>query len=100
MKPGNDLPDLLQCWNPPCVPDAGFNRGVWSRIEAAESRRNTGLADLVAWVRLLARPRVAVTAAMVALFGGSLLGSLQARTGQEARYLHSLNPYAQPSRSR
>jgi hypothetical protein len=30
---------------------------------------------------------------MIALFGGVLLGSLQARSAQEQQYLLSLNPY-------
>lgn len=95
MSPCNDLTDLLREWSPGCDPGTGFNRGVWSRIEATECRRGAGISGLFGWIALLGQPRVAVGAALIALFGGVFLGNLQARSTQESRYLLSLNPYAQ-----
>lgn len=94
MSSENDLSSLLQGWQPDLEPGSGFNRGVWSRIEAAESRRQNGTLAVFSWVGLLARPRIATAAVAVALFGGVLIGGLQARNSQEERYLLSLKPFA------
>lgn len=94
MSSENDLSSLLRGWQPHLEPGFGFNRGVWSKIEAAESRRQNGLLSMVSWVGLLARPRIATVAVAVALFGGVLIGGLQARSSQEERYLLSLKPFA------
>lgn len=94
MSSENDLSSLLQEWQPDPETGSGFNRGVWSRIEAAESRRQNGLLSIFSWVGLLARPRIATAAVTVALFGGVLIGGLQARSSQEERYLLSLKPFA------
>ncbi len=75
-------------------PDHGFNRRVWSRIEALESRRNGGLDSLFSWLQLIARPRLAVASVAIALFGGVMIGGLQAQGSQEQRYLRSLSPHA------
>ena len=90
----NDLSSLLQQWRAGVEPGSGFNRSVWSRIEAAESRKGDGIARLFSWVQQLASPRIALTTAAIALFGGVLLGGIQARTAQEERYLLSLKPSA------
>jgi hypothetical protein len=46
----------------------------------------------------LAVPRFAAATLAVALFGGILIGGVQARSAQEDRYLQSQNPYmVQPS---
>lgn len=94
MSSEDDLSSLLQGWQPRLEPGAGFNRSVWSRIEAAESRRQSGFLSMVSWVGLLGRPHIATAAVAVALFGGVLLGGLQARSSQEERYLLSLKPFA------
>lgn len=97
MKPLDDPTDLhglLRDWQASCDPGPGFNRSVWSRIEAEESCRGDGVTAWFFWVALFARPRFAVTAAAMALFGGMFLGGLQARTAQEEQYLRSLHPYA------
>jgi hypothetical protein len=94
MPPKNDLSSLLQGWQPDLETGSGFNRGVWSRIEAAESRRQNGLLSIFSWVDLLSRPRIATAAVAIALFGGFLVGGLQARSSQEESYLHSLKPFA------
>lgn len=94
MSSENDLSSLLQGWKPDLEPGSGFNRGVWSRIEAAESRRQKRTLSVFSWVGLLARPRIATAAVAVALFGGVLIGGLQARSSQEERYLLSLKPFA------
>ena len=93
MSSKNDLSSLLKGWQPDLEPGSGFNRGVWSRIEAAESSRS-GFSAIFSWVGLLASPRIATAAVAIALFGGLLVGSLQARSSQEERYLHSLKPFA------
>jgi hypothetical protein len=89
----DDLSGLLQTWQPEALPGTDFHRHVWARIEAAESRKGDRFASLLSWLQELARPRIAVSAAAIALFGGVLLGSLQARSSQEEQYLRSLNPY-------
>ncbi len=94
MHPENNLSSLLQGWRHDIEPGTGFNRSVWSRIEAAESRKGDGIARLFSWVQQLASPRIALTTAAIALFGGVLLGGIQARTAQEDRYLLSLKPSA------
>lgn len=94
MSADNDLSTLLQGWQPELEPGSGFNRGVWSRIEAAQSRRQNEFASIFSWVGLLASPRIASSAVAVALFGGVLIGGLQARSSQEERYLLSLKPFA------
>ena len=65
---------------------------VWSRIEAAETRKGAGLSTLFSWVQLLAIPRIAVTTAALALFGGVLIGGVQAHSAREERYLFALKP--------
>jgi hypothetical protein len=97
MSSDNELSTLLQGWQPDLESGSGFNRGVWSRIEVAESRWQGGLSSLFSWVGLLARPRIATAAVAVALFGGVLIGGLQARSDQEERYLLSLKPFAASS---
>ena len=98
MNPAdNDLSSLLQGWRADVEPGSGFHRSVWSRIEAAESRKGAGLSTLFSWVQLLAVPRIAVTTAAMALFGGILIGGVQARSAQEERYLLSLKPTAAAS---
>jgi hypothetical protein len=95
MNPAdNDLSTLLQGWCADVEPGTGFHRSVWSRIEAAEARGGTGLSQLFSWVQLLAVPRIAVATAAIALFGGVLIGGVQARSAQEERYLLALKPSA------
>lgn len=95
MHPSDsDLSSLLQGWRADMEPGSGFNRSVWSRIETAESRKGDGIASLFSWIQQLASPRIALTTAAIALFGGVLLGGIQARTAQEERYLLSLKPSA------
>lgn len=89
MTSPDDLSTLLQTWQPAVVDTRDFNRSVWSRIEVVESRASR----IAAFFSFFARPRIAVTAATITLFGGLFLGSLHARSADEAQYLHSLNPY-------
>jgi hypothetical protein len=100
MHPENDLSTLLQGWKSDVETGSGFNRSVWSRIEAAESRKGVGLSTIFSWVQLLTLPRFAVTTAAIALFGGILIGGVQARSSQEDRYLLSLKPAAAGSLNR
>lgn len=100
MNPSDDLSDLLQSWQPePTVP-RDFNRGVWSRIESTEIKGGTPFFAFFNWIQFFACPRIALSAAMLALFAGVFLGGIQARSSQEDRYLQSLNPYGFHSHSR
>ena len=89
----DDLSGLLQSWKSAAEPDSDFNRSVWRRVGEAESRNGLFFAPFILWFQELARPRIAVSAAAIALFGGVLLGGLQARSAAEEQYLQSLNPY-------
>jgi len=100
MHPENNLSNLLQGWRVDASPGSAFNRSVWTRIVAAESRNGLGLSSLFSWVQLLAVPRIAVTAAAIALFGGILIGGVQAQSSNEERYLLSLKPPVAASFSR
>jgi hypothetical protein len=100
MNAPDDLSSLLQGWQPEVADTHDFNRGVWMRLELAESRKGAGVAAVFAWVALFARPRIAVGAALLALFGGVFLGTLQARSSGEDQYLRSLNPYSLSSQDR
>jgi len=95
MNPKDDLSDLLQSWQPVVEPSSGFNRVVWSRIEASQTRNSEVLSNLFIpfrWIQSMGRPRIAIAAAAIALFGGVLIGGVQAHSSQEERYLTSLNP--------
>ncbi len=95
MKPTDDLSALLQSWQPDVEPSSGFNRGVWSRIEASQTRYTESLYGLFSpfrWIESMGRPRIAIVAATIALFGGLLIGGVQAHSSQEEHYLASLNP--------
>jgi len=89
----NDLSGLLQSWKSNAESGVDFNRSVWRRIGEAESRKVDFFAPFFLWFQELARPRIAVSAFAIALFGGVLLGGLQARSAAEEQYLQSLNPY-------
>ncbi len=94
MKP-TDLSALLQSWQPDIEPSSGFKRGVWSRIEASQTRNSQVLSSLfipLRWIQSMGRPRIAIAAAAIALFGGFLIGGVQAHSSQEEHYLASLNP--------
>jgi len=93
MNPKNELTDLLQEWTPHTEPGSGFNRSVWARIEAAESSGAMG-SSFFSWLQRLAVPRIAAACVAAALFGGILVGGMQARSSEEERYLLSLKPFA------
>jgi hypothetical protein len=93
MKSSDNLAKLLQSWQPEVADSRDFNRAVWMLIEAAENRNGVTAAAIFSWVQLFARPRIAITAGAIALFCGIFLGTLQARSTGEDRYLQSLNPY-------
>jgi hypothetical protein len=91
MSIDKELSRLIRSWDPSLEPSVGFNRSVWSKIEASESRSKEGL---FSWVQGFATPRLAATCVALALFGGILIGGVQARSSQEDRYLRSLQPFA------
>ena len=98
MNTDGDLSALLQGWQPGLKTESGFNRSVWSRIEARQTKEGAGLFPLFSWVERLAVPRFAAATLAVALFGGILIGGVQARSAQQDRYLQAQNPYmVQPS---
>jgi hypothetical protein len=98
MNTHDNLSKLLQSWQTEAPEPQDFNRGVWMRLESAESRN--GAVAFFNWIALFSRPRIAVAAVAIALFGGVFLGSLQARSGDEDQYLRSLNPYSAQSHHR
>ena len=100
MNRNDDLSSLLRGWQSIPSPAPGFNREVWARIAEGETRRHSPWESLAEWMNQFARPRIAVAAAMLALFAGTFAGSLQARTTGEERYLRSLNPYQLHSTAR
>jgi hypothetical protein len=100
MSPSDDLSHLLQNWQPEVASARDFNHDVWSRIEASESSKNIMGEQIAEFFSIFARPRIAVTATMIALFAGVFLGGIQARSAQEEQYLQSLNPYGYHSHTR
>lgn len=96
MTTDNELSELLQSWNTAADAGGDFKRSVWARIGSAESTesipRNLFL-SLGDWIQSFAHPRIAIPAVAIALFGGALIGGLQARSAQEEKYLLSVNPY-------
>jgi len=93
MSDDHELSALIQNWTPQVKPGSGFYRSVWSRIETAESRKSP-LEPFFSWIQDLATPRIAATCMAVALFGGILIGGLQANSAQEEQYLLSLKPFS------
>jgi len=100
MSLNDDLSRLLRSWQPDADPGTGFNRAVWARIADTEARRWRAWESLLQWAGLFARPRIALTAMMAALFVGVFAGSLQAHAAGQERYLRSLNPYQLHSSAR
>ena len=99
MHPKDDLSDLLQSWQRDIEPGSGFNRGVWSRIEVSQAPSSFtqslfALFSSFRWIQSMGSPRIAIAAAAIALFGGVLIGGVQAHSSQEERYLVSLKPLA------
>jgi hypothetical protein len=93
MNSTDNLSNLLQSWQPEVADSRDFNRAVWMRLESEENRKGVTAAAIFSWIQLFARPRIAITAASIALFCGIFLGTLEARSTGEDRYLQSLNPY-------
>jgi hypothetical protein len=89
-----DLSSLLREWQPAIEPTPGFNRNVWAKIQASEGRPRGFLSFLIPAVHRLAGPRIAMAAIALALFGGVLIGGLEARSSNQERYLSSLKLFA------
>lgn len=95
MNPDQQLSSLLREWK--AVPEAGpgFRREVWSRIETRHRVSRPG-----GWLSLLALPRFAAAAVVIAVFAGMVAGNLQARSAGEALYLRSVDPLSLHSHAR
>ncbi|MDD5199041.1 MAG: hypothetical protein PHC88_04500 [Terrimicrobiaceae bacterium] len=86
----DDLSDLLKTWQPQTPEPVAFRRDVWTRIEMASPPADWWQEVLV----LVARPRVALAVAVVAIALGGISGrALSGVPGTDA-YLRSVNPYA------
>jgi hypothetical protein len=99
MSDDKNFSALLSEWQPTIEPGSGFQRGVWSRIETAECRRNY-FQRVVGWLDLFARPHIAFAALAVAFLGGGFLGRLQTKASHQERYLDSLRLFAANSNVR
>ena len=73
-------------------PGTGFRRAVWARIASADRDSSSTRSFFLAWLPMLSRPRIATATIAAALFGGILIGGLQARSAAEEHYLLSLKP--------
>ena len=100
MNTDDELKKKLASWKvqPEVPPD--FQRGVWNRIAARESRSSKGLVESLLAIRWLTLPRLAVWAFVLSGFTGTGLGlieSAQANTKNwkklEAKYVQSVDPY-------
>jgi hypothetical protein len=93
----NDLSSLLSSWRPDVSDAPDLRRNVWQRIAIAEARSKSPVARwLEAFLVSIARPRLALAAAGVAVAVGIAVGSaLPDRSDAGATgYLRSINPYA------
>jgi hypothetical protein len=86
-----DFQSLIRRWHPEVPEPVAFRREVWSRIERGEG---TGV-QLTRFLPWLARPKIMSLAALIAILGGALVGSLAAGQSGRTAYLHAVNPYAQ-----
>jgi hypothetical protein len=86
----DELSNLLGGWQPDVPAPAGFRRDVWSRIETRPPSPG--------WLALLfaaiARPRIAIGLAAVAILAGGVSGSMLGQDSRQDAYLRSVNPYA------
>ena len=87
MNPDQQLSSLLQEWKEVPETASAFRRDVWGKIEA---RRRVSRAE--GWFSLLAVPRFAIVASVIAVFAGMVAGNLQTRSAGEALYLRSVDP--------
>ncbi len=86
----DELTNLIREWTEPTLENTDFNRGVWSRIEAASDGGNWFSRLLVA----VARPRIAVALAVTAVAFGAFTGAAISHESGSEMYLRSVNPYA------
>ena len=92
-----DLDSLLRKWSAPEDVPAGFQRGVWQRIEAASAVRPFWSR----WMEALWRPRPAAAAVCIALLTGAAGGFAHAEMKRApetppdpgSAYVQSINPF-------
>lgn len=89
----DDLTILLNAWQPEVPEPVGFKRGVWQRIAASRANVSPGL--LESFFALIARPRMAVALAAMAIVAGGVAGNSIAGAYEADAYLRSVNPYVQ-----
>jgi hypothetical protein len=96
----DELKKKLASWKvqPEVPPD--FQRGVWNRIAARESKSSKGLLESLFAIRWLTLPRLAVCAFVLSSFAGTGLGLIESARANtknwktlEARYVQSIDPY-------
>jgi hypothetical protein len=94
----SDLDKLLRDTTPGLEFPASFQREVWSRVAAEQSRSLSARFQqtLSEWVFALARPAVAVTTIMIMLIAGAGLGGIVSARDSEVAlkraYTASINP--------
>src|SRR5215469_13517258 len=98
----DDLKKKLALWKvKPEVP-LDFQRGVWDRIAARESRSSKGPFESLLATRWLTLPRLAVCAFALGGFTGTGLGLIESAHANtknwktlEVKYVQAIDPYQQ-----
>lgn len=98
----SELDQLLKAAGTPDQTTAGFQRDVWSRIEAAETNGwRRGLDRIVGrFLEFFALPPVAVATCAAMVITGAWFGleSGKSNPAGEVRYVQSISPFAQSYR--
>jgi hypothetical protein len=100
MNMNDELNKKLALWKvQPEIPP-GFQRGVWNRIAARETKSSKNLLGGLLAIPWLTLPRVAACAFAVSVFTGAGLGLLESASANtqswktlEAKYVQSIDPY-------
>lgn len=92
----SELDQLLRAANATAPVPAGFERDVWSRIEALESDRGWFCVSLERFLGFFALPSVAAVTCAVTVMCGVWLGlnSQVSNQSGDVAYLQSISPFA------
>jgi hypothetical protein len=92
----SELDQLLKASNVSAPLPAGFERDVWSRIEALESDRGLFRTSLERFLEFFALPPVAAATCAVMVATGAWLGlnSQASNPAGDVAYLQSISPFA------